>query len=514
MDEDEIADIVETLTNEEKHVLQALEETGEIEPEDLLAVSDLEELVEVMNAASWLESKGLVRQTEDVQRVYRLTDEGTHCIENDLPERRALRVLDGKGGECPMQTLTTHPTLEEHERGVAIGQLKSKHLAEIDQGTIRLTDAGREAVEGRLPEEPILERLHEGEATEAELATIDPEGLEHFTSRPDLFNKRDEAIRQARLTSKGEKLLDATELEITEQITQLTPEILQSGAWRDAEIRSYDVKAFASAEHPGKRHPMRDIVEKIRRIYLDMGFHELGGHYARTAFWNLDALFIPQDHPAREMQDTFYLADPHAEADLDDPDTVAKVEAVHEAGGDTGSKGWGGDWSHDEARRVLLRTHTTVDTITRLAQNPEAPQRVFEVGRVFRKEKIDATHLPEFHQVEGIVVEEEASLDMLVGLLETFYEKMGFDDVRVRPAYFPYTEPSLEVEVDYNGEWLEMGGAGIFRPEVTEPLGVDVPVLAWGLGLERLAMVVLGLDDIRDLYMSDVEWLREEPMLW
>ncbi|PSG96390.1 phenylalanine--tRNA ligase subunit alpha [Thermoplasmatales archaeon SW_10_69_26] len=513
MDEDEIADVVETLTNEEKHVLDALRETGEIQPEDLVAETELDELVEVMNASSWLESKGLVRQDENVRRMFRLTDEGRHCVANELPERRALRVLSEAGGECPMQTLTTHETLEEHERGVAIGQLKSKHLVEIDQGTIRLTEAGEDAADGQLPEEPILARLAEGEASEEELRGIEEDGFEHFATRPDLFNKRDEAIRSVRLTSEGSQVA-ARDLAITEQITQLTPEILQSGAWKDADIRSYDVKAFASAEHPGKRHPMRDIIEKIRRIYLDMGFHELGGHYARSAFCNLDALFIPQDHPAREMQDTFYLADPHDETDLNDPEVVEKVEAVHEAGGDTGSKGWGGDWSREEARRTLLRTHTTVDTITRLAQNPEAPQRVFEIGRVFRKEKIDATHLPEFHQVEGIVVEEDASLDMLVGLLETFYEKMGFDDVRVRPAYFPYTEPSLEVEVVYNDEWLEMGGAGIFRPEVTEPLGVDVPVLAWGLGLERLAMVVLGLDDIRDLYMSDVEWLREEPMRW
>jgi phenylalanyl-tRNA synthetase alpha chain len=513
MDEDEIAETIETLTNEEKHLLNALRETGEIQPEDLVAETELDELVEVMNAASWLEAKDLVRQTENVRRMFRLTDEGRHCVENELPERRALRVLTEAGGEGPMQQLTTHESLEEHERGVAIGQLKAKQLVEIDQGTIRLTDAGHEAADGELPEEPIIRRLAEDEASETELEELAPEGFEHFTQRPDLFNKRDEALRRVRLTSKGEEVA-ARELAITEQITQLTPEILQSGAWKDAEIRSYDVKAFASAAHPGKRHPMRDIVEKIRRIYLDMGFHELGGHYARTAFWNLDALFIPQDHPAREMQDTFYLADPDERADLEDRETVEKVEAVHEAGGDTGSKGWGSDWSEAEAERVLLRTHTTVDTITRLAQNPEAPQRVFEIGRVFRKEKIDATHLPEFHQVEGIVVEEDASLDVLVGLLETFYEKMGFDDVRVRPAYFPYTEPSLEVEVVYNDEWLELGGAGIFRPEVTEPLGVDHPVLAWGLGLERLAMAVLGLDDIRDLYMSDVDWLREEPMIW
>jgi phenylalanyl-tRNA synthetase alpha subunit len=289
----------------------------------------------------------------------------------------------------------------------------------------------------------------------------------------------------------------------------------------EAELRPYDVKAFAPAAYPGKRHPVQDIVEKIRRIFLDMGFHEIGGHLARTAFWNLDALFIPQDHPAREMQDTFYLTEPRrvplrgtgALADELDGDVVDAIGTVHRDGGETGSTGWGQAWSEEEASQVLLRTHTTVDTISHLARHPGAPQRIFEVGRVFRKERLDATHLPEFHQVEGIVVEEGANLDMLVGLLRTFYVKMGFEDVRVRPAYFPYTEPSLEVEALYNDEWLELGGAGIFRPEVTQPLGVEHPVLAWGLGLERLAMMVLGLEDIRELYMSDVDWLRNAPLV-
>ena len=292
----------------------------------------------------------------------------------------------------------------------------------------------------------------------------------------------------------------------------MTPEYLRSGAWRETPLRPYDVKAFAPSVHPGKRHPLREIIEKVRQIYLEMGFTEIGGQWARTAFWNLDALFIPQDHPAREMQDTFYLEAPRT-VPLEQREVVDAVQAVHEDGGTTGSTGWGTAWSEEEASQLLLRTHTTVDTISHLAKHPEAPQRVFMVGRVFRKERLDATHLPEFHQVEGIVVEPDASLDMLIGLLRTFYRKMGFDDVRVRPAYFPYTEPSMEVEVSYHGKWLELGGAGIFRPEVTEPHGIEHPVLAWGLGLERLAMMMLGLTDIRDLYLSDVDWLRKAELI-
>ena len=196
-----------------------------------------------------------------------------------------------------------------------------------------------------------------------------------------------------------------------------------------------------------------------------------------------------------------------------DKKLLADWKAIHEHGGDTESTGWGGEFDPEISQKGLLRTHTTVNTIQYLAENPEDSCRVFAIDRVFRKESIDKTHLPEFHQIEGIIMEPGANLGMLVTTLKTFYEKMGYPEVRVRPAYFPYTEPSLEVEVKWRGKWLELGGAGIFRPEVTEPLGIKDPVCAWGMGLERLAMLVLGLDDIRQLYISDLEWLRNQPIL-
>lgn len=503
----------ETLTNEEKHVLKALAKLGESEPSAVLAETGMEELVEVMNAASWLQGKGLVRTSEEMRHRYALTDEGRRCLAERLPERRALDALVEAGGELAMAELTQHPSLAPHEKGIAVGQLKSKGLVTIEAGVVKLTPGGEAAAGGVLPEEPILDALADEERYAEEL---DEAGLEHFVKRPHLFKRRDVPVRRIRLTKKGAEVA-ARPLEIVEQENQMTPEYLTSGRWRERPLRPYDVKAFAPAAYSGKRHPLREIIEMCRRIYLEMGFTEIGGQYVRTAFWNLDALFIPQDHPAREMQDTFYLAVPRR-VPLEDAGTrggelVETVKAVHETGGETGSTGWGGAWSTDEAAQLLLRTHTTVDTISHLAGDPGSPQRVFTIGRVFRKERLDATHLPEFHQVEGIVVEEGANLNMLIGLLRTFYQKMGFDDVRVRPAYFPYTEPSLEVEVNYHGKWLELGGAGIFRPEVTEPLGVEHPVLAWGLGLERLAMMMLGLKDIRDLYMSDVDWLRKAELL-
>ena len=251
--------------------------------------------------------------------------------------------------------------------------------------------------------------------------------------------------------------------------------------------------------------------KKSADILLEMGFSEIEGDYVQSAGWNMDALFIPQSHPARTMQDTFYLSNPDKiEVDEKYLDLWANV---HENGHDTGSKGWGAEFDKEESKKALLRTHTTVNTVRHIANNPDLPSKVFGIGRVFRQETIDRTHLPEFHQIEGIIHEPNANLSMLISTLKTFYSKMGYPDVRVRPAYFPYTEPSVEVDILWRGEWLELGGAGIFRPEVTEPLGTEWPVCAWGMGLERLAMLILDLDDIRQLYQPDLERLQKMPLI-
>ena len=195
----------------------------------------------------------------------------------------------------------------------------------------------------------------------------------------------------------------------------------------------------------------------------------------------------------------------------------ADKKETDENGGESKSLGWGYDWDEDIAKKTVLRTHTTATTIRRLAQfyrnNEKVPVKVFCIDRVFRNEKLDKSHLAEFTQVEGIVIDEGTTLCDLIGLLSEFYRKLGFKKIITRPGFFPYTEPSMDVIVWFNNSWLELGGSGIFRPEVTEPLGVKHPVLAWGLGLERLAMLRLGLNDIRKLYISDIDWLRKVPLI-
>jgi phenylalanyl-tRNA synthetase alpha chain len=245
----------------------------------------------------------------------------------------------------------------------------------------------------------------------------------------------------------------------------------------------------------------------MREIMLEMGFTEIRGQIIQSSFWNFDALFQPQDHPAREMQDTFYLSTKALIPDF------TKVKEMHECGGDVGSTGWGGCWSPEIASQEVLRTHTTSVTIKYLADHPEPPVKAFGIDRVYRREAIDATHTPEFEQLEGIIMDRDVTFANLLAVLKEFYAKMGFEEVRFRPGYFPYTEPSVEPEVFIDGlGWVELGGAGVFRREVTAPFGIDYPVLAWGLGVSRVAMLKLGLKDLRLLYQPDIQWLREMPI--
>jgi phenylalanyl-tRNA synthetase alpha chain len=318
--------------------------------------------------------------------------------------------------------------------------------------------------------------------------------------------------RSIMLTAIGQQILDQG-VEVIEQVNQLTEAMLLSGSWREASFRPYDVQLETAPLYPGKAHPLRRVLEETRRAFLNMGFTEIRGPYTESAFWDFDALFQPQDHPAREMQDTFYCKRPDTFA-LPQRELVEVIRKTHEDGGSTGSTGWRYCWSEDKARRVVLRTHTTAVTVSACHLDSHPPQKVFTVGRVFRRESIDYKHLPEFHQVDGVIIDTHASFASLLGTLREFYFQMGFSEVKFRPDFFPYTEPSVGVFVRIPGhnEWLELGGAGVFRPEVVLPAGVDVPVLAWGLGLERLAMIRYNIRDIRQLYLSHLDWLQQSAL--
>ncbi|UCE39707.1 MAG: phenylalanine--tRNA ligase subunit alpha [Thermoplasmata archaeon] len=486
-----------------------LKELGETSPEEVMKSGKFSKLVEVMNAASWLQSKKLVMMSERVKNYYSLAKKQTAT--KDLPERRALRILKKNRGILKVQELKRSSKLKPNEVQLAVGWMKRKGWATISKKEgktlIEITERGKQAMDSKGEDEKLIEQLAKGELSEDD---VNSEVIKTLMSRQDIVKERSMVLRSVKLTDLG-KEISSMPLKIKEQMSQLTPELLQTGKWKDVELRRYDVGTFAPKIYSGAVHPMQRLIHKIRDIFLSMGFTEIETDFIHSCFWNMDALFIPQDHPARDAQDTFYLKKP-GRLKINET-TAKKIKDMHEHGGDLPSIGWRYRWDVKEAERAILRTHTTVNTIRYLSEHPNPPVKVFSIGRVFRREALDSTHLPEFQQIEGIVMEEKANLRMLIGILTEFYKKLGFEKIRIRPGYFPYTEPSLEVEIQLGGKWLEYGGAGIFRPEVTHPFGVKHPVLAWGLGLERLVMLRYGLKDIRSLYFNDIDWLKNAPYI-
>ncbi len=502
------ADILEGLSYNEKKLLLALDKRGKpASPAELIADEEFSLEVEIMGAASWLESKGMASITEDVEKFITLADES--ILGTGLPERVAVTVISDAGGKLDMDDLAK--SMANGLDKVAVGWLKRKSLADIvvegDRKFLVLTDKGRAVLGQEMPEEAFLKRLSEGPVPDK---VADKNLVKDLKGRKGMIGEKVVTSRIIALTDLGREVAESG-IELKPQVTEITDRLIQSGEWKDAEFRKYDIQTFAPAVIPAKKHPLSRLGADIRRMFTDMGFVEMSSEYVQPSFWNLDVLFTPQDHPARDLQDTFYLKNPKT-IHIDDEELVEKIRRIHECGGDTGSTGWGGEWSREMAESALLRTHSTCSSIRFISQHPDAPQKAFSISRIFRNESLDSTHLPEFTQIEGIVIDENADFDMLISMIKEFYAKMGFDQIRIRPGYFPYTEPSLEIEVFFHGKWMELGGAGMFRPEVLAPFGVKTQVLAWGFGFERLAMLKWNIKDIRDLYISDLDTLKKNTV--
>ncbi len=466
----------------------------------------------VAAAAVKLADYGLVTVSEESRVEILLAEAGRALLERGepLPERLIAEELGRAQKALTVPELAQRLNLAPAAIGKALRFLTSKGYARRDGAEITARDGA--SLAEPTPDEELLARLAKTPesgliltANEAEVA----EGALNELSARGLVRSRARVRRSLELTGEGRRVA-AEGVEAAREVTALNEQLLLSGEWREVTFRAYDIGAEVLRIAPAREHPMRRVLEETREAFLRMGFEEIRGPYVESAFWDFDALFQPQDHPARDMQDTFYLKRPD-KMELPSDDLVESVRRTHEDGGSTGSTGWRYRWDPDMARRAVLRTHTTAVTVAACHENPAPPRKVFCVGRVFRRETIDYKHLPEFYQVDGVIVDEQASLATLLGLLREFYHQMGFSEVKFRPDFFPYTEPSVGVFVRMPGrkDWFELGGSGVFRPEVTRPAGVTVPVLAWGLGLERLAMVRYGVKDIRELYASHLGWLKE-----
>jgi len=408
-----------------------------------------------------------------------LTEEGKKYLKSGFPEKNLADVL--KNG--PLSMNEAKGMIDNFN--IALQWAKKNGWIKINGGELTL---------GEYPDE-----IAEADAL-WKVANEQEESVDNILLEKLVFRKLVKI--EGKAVQKAKKL-------IGKEISDLTPELIKTGLWKEVKFKPYNVSAVGKTIYPGKLHILTVFEQKIRRIFLNLGFTEAEGPLVESNFWNFDALFQPQDHPARDLADTFYIKTP-AKANIPEK-FVKRVGAAHQNGGATGSLGWRYKWSGEFAKQNVMRTHTTSVSVRELSQLTP-PAKRFCIGRVYRNETIDYKHLPEFAMVEGIVVDENMKFKHLLGYLKEFYLRLGFKKIRFNPSFFPYTEMSTEIEVYFEDkkEWLELGGSGIFRPEVTEPLGIKEPVLAWGLGFERPIILRLGMNDIRNFYYrNDLKMLRD-----
>ncbi|MBN1792324.1 phenylalanine--tRNA ligase subunit alpha [Candidatus Woesearchaeota archaeon] len=468
--------------------------------------------VEVMRALQWLAAKEALSLREDVREILVLGENGRKAAKHGLPETAFLKAIHK--GPLKRDDVKKAANLSDDEVNACVGVLRGKAAMTISAGPVfTITDHGKRILEKDSPEEALLKKVSGHEVDVSSLKDLELLAFQSLKKRKDMLLsvlKKDWTVA---LTSLG-KSLSKHDLK-DDLVERLTPEMLASGEWKGKTFRSYDVSAVVPRKERGKRHFLNQAKQSAKSIWLEMGFKEMTGSFIQTSFWNFDALFTAQDHPVREMQDTFFIKNP-SQGRLPEKKIVSAVKAVHEDGGDTGSIGWRYAWNEDESRRNVLRTHTTclsAHTLASIRDDKLAlPAKYFALGKCFRNETLDWSHLFEFNQTEGIVVDENANFRHLLGYLKAFFRKMGYEQARFRPAYFPYTEFSVEIDVWHpvHKKWFELGGAGIFRPEVVKPLlGIDIPVLAWGPGFDRIIIEYFKIQDIRELYKNDVKQLRE-----
>jgi phenylalanyl-tRNA synthetase alpha chain len=513
------SDILKTLHPYEIAILNVLRK--KTSAKDLAELTDLKE-IQVGRALQWLSNKQLISEESHEEKVVLLDANGISYQKQGLPENNFLRSLSEKF--ISVRNIAKKAKVSEDEINIIIGTLKKKLAIDItkENGELqaKITAQGK-----KLLEKPTFEELFLQKKFPVSLTSLSPD--EQFTfqslkSRKKIVLIEDKKTIVVQITSEGARIQKELAAKDVKLVDQLTQQHLKTGDWKKLDYRYYDIDSPLPKLYGGKRHFVNQAIEYMKQIWVELGFQEMEGTFCQTAFWDLDALFVPQDHPARQMQDTFFIADAKNTKKIfkgSVPALHKNVKAVHENGGDTGSKGWGGSWSKYTASEIMLRTHTTAlsaqyinDRLEKDAKGNILPGKFFSVNKVFRNEAVDWKHLFEFNQVEGIVIDPNATFQDLVGYLKLFFKKMGFADVRVKPSHFPYTEPSAEVEVfnQRKGEWIELGGSGIFRPEVTKTLiGEEVPVLAWGLGMERIIVEYFDLHDLRDLYKNDIKQLKE-----
>ncbi len=485
-------------------ILEFLKDRGESSVDEIVEATGI-----ALDAARWaietLAEQKAIEVSKEREKILSLTEEGKGYV-NEMPE------------ETFVKQLAKHGTAKLSEIKDSIGLMWAKRNGwiNIENGVAKLTAEGvRHSKSAEYPLRQVLERLDSSSADdeyvgkhEGEIVLLEKRNLVKVSERS--------SMGAVRITSAGKRMLEEGTNE--EGINQLTKEMLLSGSWKNKKFKSYNINAPTEEVYAARLHPMREFNNHLRSLWVSMGFTEVSGPIIESAFWDFDALFSPQDHPTREMQDTFFLSNPN-EISVEDLPLLKRVKKMH-------LSSWGDVWREEVAKQALLRTHSTsvsahyIYKFSKLLSE-EYPVKLFSLGKVFRNESVDYKHLAELTQYDGIIIGDKLSFSNLVDTLRRFYDLLGFDTnprnkkFKFKPSYFPFVEPGLEA-LYYDEEkqdWIELVGGGIIRKEITKALGTKKTVLAWGGGVERLLFHFMNLDSLTTLYKNEVQWLRKRPKI-
>ena len=480
----------------ERKILEFLSKKGTAELQEIEDVTGLQK-DSLMWALESLSTKKEVEIEKEQIHAISLGKEAKEYIQ-EFPEEKLIRFIESKGGRAEAATI-------KNSIGVTWG--KKNGWISINNGAITLTDSGKKQLtEGRYKQREALRELAEAQKlNHSDFSRLRVE-IEQLSKRGLIELKQHNAISEVSITKAGQEALEKGS---KSGIGQLNREAIKSKRWETLGLQPYDINAPSDKAYRARLHPLREITNIIRKAWVEMGFREVSGPIIESAFWNFDALFSPQDHPTREMQDTFFLSNPKG-LSIDDVEALNAVKKMH-------LKGWKEKWSEDAAKLAILRTHNTsvsVRWIRNIAksQENEMPVKLFSTGSVFRNESVDYKHMAELHQYDGIIIGDKLTFANLIDTLKRFYAKLGLDNIKIMPSYFPFTEPSLQALYydDEHGDTIELTGGGIIRKEITKAMGLDKTVLAWGGGIDRLLLNkrILGMESLLSLYKNNIGWLR------
>jgi phenylalanyl-tRNA synthetase alpha chain len=481
-------------------------------------------------ALSWLAGKGIVSEIRrELSVFFELTNLGREWKEKGTPEERIIELLRITPG-LRMPEIADTLKLDNKDTGSAFGALSKLGVLALDgekkvvivlpeDKLVNGRPSGGKAGERFALIRGLLDKAAGGLLAETDLSPAEKTAMAGIAKKRGAsdaaFREQDRETVVFGFSSQAEPLAAALRAAgVTgNEAGSLTPEMLESGSWKGKTFRSYNVNVPPTRLMPGRTNPYAKFLEDVKDKLASLGFEEFDGPLVETEFWNSDALFMPQFHSARDIHDVYRIAGgsggaPALAKAIEEP-WLSNVAAAHENGGKTGSRGWNYHFDREFTRRLILRSQGTVLSAKTLP-GAKIPGKYFGIVRCFRYDQVDATHLPDFYQTEGIVLGEDVNLRTLLGMLEMFAREVaGAREVKYVPGYFPFTEPSVEVHIKHPVlGWFELGGSGIFRPEVTASLGVEVPVAAWGIGIDRMALMALGLNDLRELFSYDIENVR------